>query len=142
MAKAPYTVVPISEIPEVEYEREEGEAEWKPVRIHLGITSFGTNAYVARTAGEQVVGEHTEVGHSGTQHEELYVVVSGRAAFTIAGEEIEAPAGTLVHVPDPETTRGAVAREDGTTVICFGGTPGEAFTVSPWEREYETHVGA
>jgi hypothetical protein len=140
MPDAPYAVVRIEEIPEPEHEKEAGEAEWKPVRIHLGIRAFGTNAYVARHAGDQVVGEHTEVDESGTRHEELYVVVSGRATFAVADEEFDAPAGTLVYVPDPKTTRGAVAREDGTTVICFGGTPGEAFKVSEWEREYEARA--
>ena len=135
---APYAVARIDEIPELEYEEDPGEADWKPVRIHLGIKAFGTNAYVARRAGDQVVGEHSETEESGTRHEELYVVINGRATFTIGGEEVDAEAGTLVYVPDPETMRGALAREDGTTVICFGGTPGEAFTVSPWEQKYET----
>jgi hypothetical protein len=137
---APYAVARIDEIPGLEYEEDPGEADWKPVRIHLGIKAFGTNAYVARRAGEQVVGEHSETEESGTRHEELYVVINGRATFTIGGEEVDAEAGTLVYVPDPETMRGAVAREDGTTVICFGGTPGEAFTVSPWEQKYEARA--
>ena len=137
---APYAVVHIDEIPELEYEEDPGEAAWKPVRIHLGIRAFGTNAYVARRAGDQVIGEHSETEESGTRHEELYVVVSGLATFTIGGEEVEAPAGTLVYVPDPDTHRGAVVNEDGTTVICFGGTPGEAFTVSPWEQKYEARA--
>ena len=38
---------------------------------------------------------------------------------------------------DPDLVRSAVAREAGTTLICFGGTPGEAFEVSPWERKYD-----
>ena len=68
MDAAPYSVVRIDEIPDPEPGRAPGEAEWKPVRIHLGIRAFGTNAYVARNAGDTVVGEHTETDESGTRH--------------------------------------------------------------------------
>jgi mannose-6-phosphate isomerase-like protein (cupin superfamily) len=134
MDEARYHAVKIDEIPEPAYEKEPHESDWKPVRIHLGIRSFGTNAYVAREAGQQVVGEHNELD---TRHEELYFVVKGHATFTVAGEEVDAPAGTFVYVPDPGATRAALAREAGTTVIGFGGTPGEAFEVSSWERKYD-----
>lgn len=127
----------ISDIPALVYEEDPGEAEWKPVRIHFGIRAFGTNAYVARRSGDEVIGEHTETDESGTRHEELYCVLTGHATFTIDGEEAEAPAGTFVYVPDPAASRRAVAREAGTTVLCLGGTPGEAFAVSPWERRYD-----
>jgi hypothetical protein len=115
---------------------EAGEAEWKPVRHHFGINAFGVNAFVARDPGDFVVEEHAEADESGTGHEELYLVTSGRAAFTVAGEELDAPAGTLVFVPDPNTRRAAVAHEAGTTVLAFGATPDVAFTISPWERKY------
>jgi hypothetical protein len=113
-----------------------GEAEWKPVRHHFGIASFGANAYVAREAGEAVVVEHTEVDDSGTEHEELYFVASGLATFSVADDEVAAPAGTFVYVRDPRAVRSAVAREPGTIVIAVGGTPGQPFSVSPWERKY------
>ncbi len=127
--------VSVEEIPAIA-PSDPGEAEWKPVRQHFGITSFGANAYVAREAGEAVVVEHTEVDDSGTAHEELYFVASGRARFSVAGEEVDAPAGTFVYVRDPRAVRGAVAQEPGTTVIAVGATPGEPFAVSPWERKY------
>jgi hypothetical protein len=138
MAQA-YEAVHISEIPELLYEQDPVRASWRPVRIHFGIRSFGTNAYVARAAGDRLFGEHTETD---TRHEELYVVASGRATFSLGGEEVDARAGTFVYVPGPETMRSAVAREAGTTVLCFGGTPGEAFEVSPWEQEYEAQASA
>lgn len=141
MARPPYTSVHISQVPEPQYEPQPGDPEWRPLRMHLGITAFGTNAYVARAAGDQVVGEHSETEESGTRHEELYFVAEGHATFTVAGEEVDAPAGTLVYVPDPDTKRGAVAHVAGTTVLCFGGTPGEAFTVSPWEEKYDPNAG-
>ena len=118
------------------HEPESGEAEWKPLRHHFGIEAFGVNAFVARDRGDYVVEEHAEADESGTGHEELYLVTAGRAAFTVGGEEVDAPAGTLVFVPDPGTRRAAVAQEVGTTVLAFGATPGVAFTISPWERKY------
>lgn len=133
---AGYEAIHVKDIPGLVYEEEPGEADWKPIRIHFGIQSFGTNAYVARAAGDTVIGEHSEVEESGTRHEELYVVASGRATFTVGGEDVDAPAGTLLYVRDPGVTRAAVAQEAGTTVLCFGGTPGEAFSVSPWEQKY------
>jgi hypothetical protein len=131
----------ISEIRPLVYEEEPGEAEWKPVRIHFGIRSFGMNAYVGHQAGGEVIGAHTETDESGTRHEELYYVAAGHATFTVDGEEVDAPAGTFVYVPGPDANRGAVAREPETTVLCFGGTPGEAFAVSPWERKYDPDAG-
>jgi tetratricopeptide (TPR) repeat protein len=101
---------------------------WRPVRRHFDIQAFGVNAYTADEAGQRVVEEHREEGG----HEELYVVVSGRAIFTVDGEEHDAPSGTLVHCP-PGTPRGAVAAEPGTTVLGIGAKPGEVFKPSGWE---------
>jgi hypothetical protein len=101
---------------------------WLPVRATLGINSFGTNAYVAGAAGDDVVEPHTE---SPSDHEELYFVARGHARFTIDGADHDAPAGTYVFIPDPESRRHAVALEDGTTVLSFGGPP--TFTPSAWE---------
>jgi mannose-6-phosphate isomerase-like protein (cupin superfamily) len=134
---ARYEVTHIDEIPEPDYEKGPDDTDWRPIRIHFGITSFGANAFTAPAAGQTVVIEHAETEESGTQHEELYFVAKGHATFTVVGEEVDAPAGTFVYVPDPDAMRSAVAREAGTTILCFGGTPGEAFTVSPWERKYD-----
>ena len=106
---------------------------WLPVREHFGIGAFGTNAYRAKEAGDAVIGEHSEVM---AKHEELYLVLNGHATFTVNGDEIDAPAGTLVFVSDPGARRGAVAKEAGTTVLVVGATPGEAFEVSPWEESW------
>ena len=46
---------------------------------------------------------------------------------------IEAPAGTIVFISDPEVKRKAVADEQETTVLAVGAKPGEAFTPSGWE---------
>jgi quercetin dioxygenase-like cupin family protein len=110
--------------------------EWKPVRHHFGIRSFGVNAGIAARAGDWVVEEHTELQGGAAGHEELYFVARGRARFSIDGEELDAPAGTFVYVPEPATLRSARAVEDGTSVIYLGAKPGEAFEISPWERKY------
>jgi tetratricopeptide (TPR) repeat protein len=113
--------------------RFDGEFDTIPIRIPLGISAFGVNAYAAREAGEQVIEEHDELGSGAGRHEELYVVLSGRATFTVAGSETDAPRGTLVFVRDPATRRAAVAAEPDTTVLVVGGTVGKAFSPSPWE---------
>jgi tetratricopeptide (TPR) repeat protein len=104
---------------------------WLQVRRDFGVLAFGVNAYRADAEG-RVIEDHDELGTSAGGHEELYAVLSGRARFTVAGDEVDAPAGTLVYVP-PETRRGAIAEEDGTTVLVVGGVPSTPFRVSPWE---------
>ena len=76
--------------------------------------------------------EHAE-GKGG--HEELYVVYSGHARFTIAGEELEAPAGTFVYIADPLAERNAVAKAADTVVLSLGGWAGKAFEPSEWETQ-------
>ena len=110
--------------------------EWRPIRRRFGIRAFGTNAYTAAKVGDWVVEEHTE---EQLGHEELYVVVVGRARFTVGDEEFDAPTGTLVHIADPKLKRKAVSEEEGTTVLAVGGKPGEAFTPSAWEWYFEAY---
>jgi len=106
---------------------------WHPVRARLGIRAFGTNAYTATEPGLDVVEPHTE--NPDLAHEELYFVARGRATFTVDGEQIDAPAGTYVFVPDPASHRHAIAAEAGTTVLSFGGPP--TFEPSAWEWSFE-----
>ena len=110
---------------------------WRPIRRRLGVQAFGINGYSA-DAGELLIEAHDETGSGAGAHEELYVVVTGHARFTVAGEEIDAPAGTLVFVPELGDRREAVAVEDGTTVFVIGGPPANAFPVSPWEYYFAT----
>src|SRR4029077_3966955 len=65
-------------------------------------------------------------------NEELYVVVSGSATFTVGDESADAPAGTLVYVP-AEGIGPAVAAEDGPIVFVVGGSVGEAFNAGGWD---------
>jgi tetratricopeptide (TPR) repeat protein len=112
-----------------EIERASGREVWIPIRRSLGVQSFGVNAWAGDEGAELIV-EHDEVP---TGHEELYLVLSGTATFTVGGETTEAPAGTLVFVRDPAIQRGAVAGTGGATILSMGAKPGEAFSVSPWE---------
>jgi quercetin dioxygenase-like cupin family protein len=102
---------------------------WRPVRRKLGIEAFGCNAYTAAKAGDRVVERHSEKDG----HEELYYVAFGHARFDLDGEEVDAPAGTLVHCP-PGTTREAHAVDPQTTVVAFGAKPDVAHEISKWEQ--------
>jgi tetratricopeptide (TPR) repeat protein len=108
---------------------------WAPVRRHFGVSSFGVNAYTANESGGRVIGEHDETGPRAARHEELYFVADGHATFTVAGDEIDAPVGTFVFVRDPAAKREAIAKDPGTTIVAIGGTAGQAFTPSDWERQ-------
>ena len=120
-----------------------------PIRAHFGIGAFGVNAWTGGP-GTEVISEHDETP-SGQQ--ELYLVVTGRATFTVDGQETDAPPGTLVFVGDPDTQRKAVAVEPETTVLSIGAKPGEPYVVRGWELyddampffasgEYERAYGA
>ena len=102
----------------------------RPVRSHLGVTSFGVNSWTAREAGDRIINEHDE--DDAEQQEELYLVQNGHARFELDGEQVDAPAGTFVFAR-PSVKRTAFAEEPGTTIVAFGGTPGKAYEPSGWE---------
>jgi hypothetical protein len=106
--------------------------QWLPVRRELGVGAFGVNAFRALREGDPVVEEHEE----SPGQEELYVVLRGRATFKVGGEPVDAPAGTAVAVPDPETVRSAVAAEDDTVVLAVGGWRDQPYHPLPWEPIY------
>ncbi|MGH3002283.1 MAG: cupin domain-containing protein [Gaiellaceae bacterium] len=99
-----------------------------PLRRRLGFRPFGLNCWTAQAVGKHVIERHYERDGD----EELYLVVRGRATFTVGDETFDAPVGTLVHCP-PGTLREAVAAEEGTLVVAAGAKPGEAFVPAPWE---------
>ena len=127
---ASYAVVALDEI-------EPGDANDGRVRLDVrrsvGISSFGINAFRAVSEGH-VVREHDETGIGAAEQEELYVVLNGAATFNIDGERVEAPAGSCVFVGNPAAKRSAVAKEDGTTILAIGGTPGKAYEPPPVEN--------
>jgi len=112
-----------------------GTLRWKPVRRHFGITAYGINAYTADEVGQDVVEDHTE---ERLGHEELYVVLAGRATFRLDDEEIDAQAGTAVFIRDPSVRRAATAAEAGTTVLAIGGKPG-SHEISGWEYSFAAY---
>jgi tetratricopeptide (TPR) repeat protein len=114
-----------------------GTLQWHPLRHELGIRAFGMNAYTAANAGDLVVEEHTE---ESLGHEEVYVVLAGRATFTLDGEEFDAPAGTVVHLGEPKIRRVARATEDGTRVLAVGAKPGAVYEPSPWEPAFRAEA--
>jgi len=59
--------------------------------------------------------------------------MTGHARFTVDGEAIDAPAGTIVFVRDPALLRAARATADDTTILMVGGPAGVPFAVSRWE---------
>ena len=105
----------------------------RPVRHHLGITAFGTNAWTA-DVGDRLMPEHAE----DPGIEELYVVLRGRARFEIDGESVDAPQGLLLFVP-PGVSRTAFAEEPGTTVLAVGSRVGLPYEAGGWEVWAEFH---
>jgi tetratricopeptide (TPR) repeat protein len=121
----------IADIPAIQA----GGVGYRLVRRELGIEAFGVNAFTADT-GVQLIEEHDETGEGSGRHQELYVVIAGRARFDIDGTEHDAPAGTLVFIPDPKSRRSATAVEDGTMALAVGGRVGQPYVVSPWEPSF------
>jgi hypothetical protein len=122
-----FTAVHLEEIEEIT----DGRCPWRPVRHHLGIKSFGINAWTAREAGDRLINEHDEADTE-DQQEELYFVQAGRARFELDGESVDAPAGTFVHV-QPGVKRTAFAEEPRTTVLAMGATLGKPYVAVGWE---------
>ena len=108
---------------------------WRPVRRTLGLTAVGANAYTADVAGAPLIEPYDELSPGAGGHEELYVVLTGAATFTVADETIEAPAGTLLRV-GVGVPRSAVASAAATTVLVVGGRPQAAMPPSPFEYWY------
>jgi mannose-6-phosphate isomerase-like protein (cupin superfamily) len=102
------------------------------VRRFFGITSFGAMAFEA-AAGDPLTVTHDETAHG---QEELYVVVRGRARFTLDDAEVEVGAGEAVFVR-PEVRRGSVAVED-TLLLVVGGIPGRAYEPPTWASDWQS----
>jgi mannose-6-phosphate isomerase-like protein (cupin superfamily) len=120
-----HRVATIDELDDIDYRQ---DTHMRPVRHHLGITAFGSNAWTAENVGDRLMPEHEEDAGM----EELYVVLRGHARFEVGGESVDAPEGTLVFV-QPETNRTAFAETPGTTVLAVGSTVGKPFEARGWE---------
>jgi quercetin dioxygenase-like cupin family protein len=129
-----YAVKRIDEIPGVP-DPDPGDPDWKPLRHHFGLEAFGANVFVQAEAGGRLVDDHRETD---TGHQELYVVLAGRAEFTVDGEPFDCPAGTCVALPDPEVRRSAIAVDRDTAVLVIGATSGRPYEVSTWDAKWTT----
>jgi Cupin domain len=98
------------------------------LRRRIGFRPFGVNFWTTEKVGGHVIQRHFERDGD----EELYVVVRGRATFTVGEETVDAPPGMLVHLP-PGTLREAIAAEPDTVVLAVGAKPGEAWSPASWE---------
>ncbi len=125
----------LDEVPVVPTDDPDG-FDWYPIQHHFGLSAFGVNIFAAREAGMLLVAEHDET-ESG--QEELYVVIKGAARFTLAGDAIDAPAVSVVAVPDPAVAREAVAIESGTTLLVVGAPAGSGFATT-WRSEHFDRV--
>ena len=114
----------LSDVPETVI----ADGRWQPLNDRLEIRNFGVNA-VALDPGDDADIEHDE---SDCGHQEVYVVVAGRAAFRLGDEQVEAGPGDVVAVPDPAETRNYWALEPGTRIVCFGAGPGAEHDYGAW----------
>jgi mannose-6-phosphate isomerase-like protein (cupin superfamily) len=87
-------------------------------------------AYTADRQGQELVEAHVEAD-DGRGHEEVYVVLRGRARFTLDGTHLNAPQGTFVKVA-PGVHRQATAQEPGTVVLALGGPSTFEPSASEW----------
>ena len=127
--EGPFSVARVDDLERIEV----AGVVWRPLRRRLGIGPFGANVFTADGAGDELIEEHDETGAGAGAHEELYVVLAGRATFAVAGETVDAPAGTFVHVRELDARRGAVAAEPGTAVLVVGAPPANALPTSAFE---------
>ncbi len=111
---------------------------WQALNEPLGIRNFGVSA-ITIEPGEAPDIEHDE-GRS--RHQEVYVVVTGRAGFRLGDEEVEAGPGDVVALPDPAETRSYWAVEPGTRIVCIGAGPGAEHPFGAWIAEEARREGA
>jgi len=114
------------------------ELVWRPVRTALGTRIVGMSAYTAERVGQEVVEDHIE-SRDGRGHDEVYIVLRGRATFSLDGEVVDAPAGTFVSVK-PDVRRHAVAAEPGTAVLALGGPSTFEPAGSDWIERARPHM--
>jgi len=114
------------------------ELVWRPVRTALGTRIVGMSAYTAERVGQEVVEDHIE-SRDGRGHDEVYVVLRGRATFSLDGEVVDAPAGTFVSVK-PGVRRHAVAAEPDTAVLALGGPSTFEPAGSDWIERARPHM--
>ena len=91
--------------------------KWALARKSLGLHSFGMN--VCELAPGETIPEHDETG---SDQEEVFIVLSGDATMVIDGVDYPAPAGTFARL-DPEPQRTVVNRSDADAVVLIVSAP-------------------
>ena len=130
----PFAVRRLDGVPRVATEAD--DPDWYPLQHHFGLTAFGANVYIARSPGSAMLGDHDELA---SNQEELYMVISGEATFVIEGERFDAPAVSVVAIPDPAVQRAATANVAGTTIVAIGGERQPKFRTS-WQTQHFENV--
>src|SRR4051812_34628809 len=120
-----YQILDLTTVESFPYHQRDGQ-KLLPIQRLLDYRVAGINGWIG-DPGEGLVPEHAE----DSDNEELYVVVKGHAAFTIDGEDVDAPAGTLLHL-SPGELRVAVSKEPGTIVVAIGATIGKPYEPQGW----------
>jgi quercetin dioxygenase-like cupin family protein len=120
-----YTIVDLTTAESFPYHQRDGQ-KLLPIQRMTDYRVAGINGWIG-DPGEGLVPEHAE----DSDNEELYIVVKGRATFTVDGREIDAPAGTLLHL-QPGENRVAVSEEPGTIIVAIGATIGKPYEPQGW----------
>ncbi len=120
-----YEILSLGELEPVPYHARGGQKLLTIQRL-LNFRVAGINGWIGNV-GEGLVPKHSE----DSDNEELYVVVRGRATFTVDGKEVDATAGTLLHLL-PGEEREAVSAEAGTIVVAIGATIGQPYEPQGW----------
>lgn len=109
--------------------------------IHHGAVKLAADELGVQSFGMQVLDlpagfDYPEHDHAEDGQEEVYVVLAGSAAFTVAGDRVQADTGSLVRVA-PESKRTLVPGPDGVRLLAIGCAPGGGY-----ERPADFRVGA
>jgi len=104
---------------------------WQQLNEALAIDAFGVNAIVCDP------GEEFDIGHDegDTGQQEVYVVVSGLAEFTIGDDRVQAGPGMVVSASDPRAWRSYRALEPETRIVCIGAAPSAPAPYGEWISE-------
>ena len=133
---ATWSAVEVDEVESIDWRRM--GINWRPVRQMLGVDFVGMAAFTVHETGEVVIEPHREVD-DGRGQQEVYIVIRGRARFTIDGQQITAVPGTLIRV-DPQAHREAVALDSGTAVLALGGESVFEPSASEWIERARPHI--
>ena len=102
---------------------------FKLIRHGLGVTSFGIQL-LNLPANADGYPEHD---HAAEGQEEVYTALEGSGELTAAGETIALEPGVWVLVA-PDETRKVITEDQPLKLLVIGGTPGQAFEISPFSE--------